>query len=412
MLFGDAHMDEAWSLPWQELEVTLGLRNALSLRSLNITSANRATAFFAGCGFNLNEASHQKELEQFFGEALFFVRHQLFTVEERRTYPVPHEILIMEDMRKLLQLASLRAPRRRYARLWACTVLKVMQAFVNLEYSGKLKELNFAKEQIFSQIKSFLHESAGGALSFVFRNSNVHLKSVDWKESKTKTSILLKLLHKPESVVDEVFDFLGVRFVVPHENQVPLLLGALIEADIIVPHQVLGMRTRNSLLNLKQGKDYMALSRDLLNVGTVEASEFLEMCGRIPWGFSAQEAAQKKWKNTFSSSDYRAVQLTTRQLVRAPNPARALLASLATELRHYRGTERDWDPISQAYIPKELIRYFPFEVQIMDEGSYDISKFGPASHERYKHLQLLAVRERVLGSILKMSPEKLATQEF
>ena len=264
-------------------------------------------------------------------------------------------------------------------------------------------------------------------------NLSVRLKAIDWKDAKTRSSVVLKLLHKPEVIVDEVFDYLGVRFVVPAERDVPLIMRVLVESDIIIPHQVIGMRTRNSLFNLDQAKELLGLSRDLFATGTVSREEFAEMCGRVPWGMAAGEAARRasgaaagkgasqggragRRQNVFTSSDYRAVQLTVRHLVRTPNPAFLVLDSLVSELRHYRGsgrgTEDDTAPLLQGLVPQELTRYFPIEIQIMDESSYDISKFGPASHERYKHLQLLSVRERVLGSLLKVSPEKLATQEF
>jgi len=404
--------EDLWTLPWQELEVALGRRNALSLRGLNITSADRASTFFKGCGFDLAQPSHARELEQMYGESLFFIRHQLLTVEERAEFPLPHELLAIEDLRRLLILASVRTPRRRYVRLWACAVLKVMQAIANLEFSGKLRDLHLARDQIFGKLKSLMHEDRRGGITVRGNGLQVRLKTIDWKEAKTRSSVVMKLLHKPESIVDEVFDYLGVRYVVPAERDVPLLLRLLVEADIIIPHQVIGMRTRNSLLNLDEAKDLLTLSRDLLSTGTVTQAEFAEMCGRVPWGIAQSDPDRGKWNNAFSSSDYRAVQLTVRHLVRTPNPAYLVLDSLAGELRHYRGTERDSDPLLAGLVPQEITRYFPIEIQIMDESSYDISRFGPASHERYKHLQWLAVRERVLGGLLKVSEEKLATQEY
>jgi uncharacterized protein (TIGR04552 family) len=408
--------EDLWSLPWQEFEVALGRKNALSLRSLNIEDADRATTFFRGCGFDLAHPTHARELEQLFGEAVFFIRHVLLTDDERLRFPLPHELASLDDIRRLLILASVRTPRRRYVRLWACAALKVMQALANLEFSGKLRELQFARDQIFTRIKSLVRDERKTGPVMRHGSLAVRLKTIDWKDAKTRSSVVLKLLHKPESIVDEVFDYLGVRFVVPAEHDVPLLLRLLVESDIIVPHQVIGMRSRNSLLNLEEARGLLGLSRDLFATGTITREEFSDMTSRVPWGAPSSESSGQgrsgRRANVFTSNDYRAVQLTVRHLVRTPNPAYLVLDSLAGELRHYRGSERDADPLLAGLVPPELTRYFPVEIQIMDESSYDISKFGPASHERYKHLQWLSVRDRVLGSLLKVSEEKLATQEY
>jgi hypothetical protein len=48
----------------------------------------------------------------------------------------------------------------------------------------------------------------------------------------------------------------------------------------------------------------------------------------------------------------------------------------------------------------------------MDQESYQLAKFGPASHEQYKAQQLKAVRDRILCNLLSFNEEKLSTQEF
>jgi uncharacterized protein (TIGR04552 family) len=308
-------------------------------------------------------------------------------------------------------LASVRNPRRRYIRLWACCLLKIMQGLSRIENSGKLGELEHAREQIFARIKSMLVESSSGQTTVHFKKTKIPLVALDWKEFKTRNSILLKMLHKTDFASEELFDYLGVRFVVENELQVPLLLRALIECDIVIPHQVLGFRTRNSLIETQKPKALLALSQDLYNTSTITLEEYLSMCDKIPWGAELNYNKKSDWKNSYSSNDYRALQITVRHMVRVASPTRKLLDSMVSELRHLRGSERDQDPFLSATVPAETVRYFPIEIQIFDENSYDLSRFGPASHERYKQSQLKAVREKVLGSLLKMTPEKMATQE-
>lgn len=402
-------VEEHWRMPWQEFRVALGVDSAMNQRNLNISTAERAESFFRSCGFDLTRSAHRKTVEQFMGEALYFIRHVLLTEEERTSIRVPRELLTLSDARQLVMMASERVPRRRYRRLWACATLKVMHAIASLEYSGRIRQIDHAREQIFGRIKKCLVLDEG-KLHFHNNGEQVHLVQVDWKEAKTRSSILLKLLHKPDSIVDEVFDFLGVRFVVGRESEIPQLLKLLVHSDVIIPHQVLGFRTRNALINLEKVRRLLEFLSDLLSTDTITPAEFTEMCHRLEWSYTPNDS-NKKSTNTFSSSFYRSLQLTVRHLVRSPNPAYLVVDSLNRQARRFRGIDHE-DALVASLVPQEIAHYFPLEIQIMDVDSYDLSRFGPASHEQYKGNQLKTVRERVLGSILKMNPEKMAAQEF
>ncbi|RDB35214.1 MAG: TIGR04552 family protein [Spirobacillus cienkowskii] len=399
-----------WQIPWQEFEVILGFKNSFSQRNLNFTSEQQADNFLKNCGFDLNDPIHTKQFEQFFGEAVFFIRHVLFTTEEREQLVFPSQLLQIKNHRELLIFASSNKPRKRYLRLWCCAILKVMYSISNLQYSGRLHIIDDAREQIFKRIRSNIYQNSNETLRCTFKNLTVSLNKVEWKEAKTRTSIILKLLHKPDSIVDEVFDYLGVRFVVQHSNEIPLLLKLLIDADIIIPHQVVSIRTRNSLLNVKQPKKTLNFLKELHSCGTLTDAEFGSMCQNLVWsGFSSEEFPKKV--NSFSSQHYRSLQFTVRHLVRTPNPAFVVLESMANQLRRYTAALRQ-EPWMETIIPQCFAHYFPIEIQIMDQESYQLAKFGPASHEQYKAQQLKAVRDRILCNLLSFNEEKLSTQEF
>jgi uncharacterized protein (TIGR04552 family) len=320
------NLKEHFEIPWQDFEVVLGLKNASHIRSLNFDNVERCACFFENCGFTLNDPSHEKEFEQFWAEALYFIRHALLSAQEREIYKVPKEILYLNDQRKLLILASERSPRKRYVRTWACALLKVMYAIANLQYSGKLLDLETARETIFKKIKSILTPTSHNKIQIEHSQTSLILNRVEWKEAKTRTSIVMKLLHKPESIVDEVFDYLGVRFIVEKSSDIAILLKILIKADILIPHQVVAARTRNNLLNLKQAKKMLVFALDLLSAGTVDSAEFKKMYEKVPWIFSPYEDSPKR-ANMFTSQHYKAVQFTVRHLVRTQNPAYVLLES-------------------------------------------------------------------------------------
>ena len=88
--------------------------------------------------------------------------------------------------------------------------------------------------------------------------------------------------------------------------------------------------------------------------------------------------------NQHSSIGYHALQFTCRQLIRVPNPFRP---------------PPEGDPEAPSD-PNELCFFYPFEVQIMDEESYEESRSGLAAHEIYKQRQRETVKQRVLGPLL------------
>jgi uncharacterized protein (TIGR04562 family) len=217
------------------------------------------------------------------------------------------------------------------------------------------------------------------------------------------------LLHKPDNIVDEVFDYLGVRLVVEKTNEIPLLLKLLIEADIIIPHQVVSIRSRNSILNIKQPQKILSFLEELLSSGTLSYDEFRGMCEKLPWEIQIGDEVHNR-VNLFTNRHYKSMQFTVRHLVRTENPVFSVLDSLTNQLRRYTGTHYQ-QYLIEPIIPEYFANYFPIEIQILDRQSYEMAKFGPASHEHYKSNQLKAVRERVLSSLLSFDQEKIKSQE-
>lgn len=401
---------EQWKIPWQEFEVSLGLKNSFSQRNLNIDSLTRAENFLANCGFDLSKSVHVKQFEQFLGESIFFIRHVLLNQAERDFFCVPSEIRNFENPATLLLLSSSKEPHKRYKRLWACALLKVMYVISNLQFSERIHIIGQAREQIFKRIRKIIHHTQEKKSQIKFNSLSVDLRHLEWKESKTRNSIILKLLHKPDNIVDEVFDYLGVRFVVEKTHEIPILLKLLIESDIIIPHQVVSIRSRNSILNIKQPKRILSFLENLLSSHTLSEDEFSRMFENLPWQVQVGDEIQNR-TNIFTSHHYKSLQFTVRHLVRAENAVFSILESLTNQLRRYTGVQyqEHW---AESVVPEYFSNYFPIEIQIMDNQSYETAKFGPASHEHYKSNQLKAVREKVLGSLLFFNEEKIKSQEI
>jgi uncharacterized protein (TIGR04562 family) len=403
-------VEQYWRLPWDEFEIMLGMRNPMLQRAFPYPTFERAGRFLGNSGFNPSRKSDCYSFEQFYCEAMFFIRHVLMSFEERQSFSVPQPLLQLDDPRKLFLYASDRGPRRRYLRLWSCALIKVFYAIANLEYSDRLRDIDAAKEQIFGRLRDLLVTQEDGTQTMRFSETEVDLAALEWKEAKTRASIILKLLHKPDGAIDEVFDYLGVRFVVRRENDLPRLLKILVDSDFLIPGQVIGTRTRNSLFNARKARQLCDLLFSLSSMGTIDGTELEGLFERIPWTYRTVEDLPRS-RNLFSSSEYRSLQLTVRHLVRLPNPAYAVVDSLAQQVRHYRGLERD-DSSFSAIVPSEVAKYFPIEIQIMDAEAHELAKTGSASHEQYKAAQLKVVRDRVLSGMLNFDAERLQTQEI
>lgn len=403
-------VENHWRLPWADFEVMLGVKNSLQLRSLNLGGQARAESYLKACGFDCTKDSDKKVFEQFYCESIFIIRHVLMTFEERNRFPVPLRLLHLSHPRFLFMLASDRNPRRRYQRLWAVTIIKVFFAITNLEYSDKLRDIDFARNQIFGRIRSLIRQDSDGTQIIGTEGIEVKLHAIDWKEAKTRQSIILKQLHKPDSAADELFDYLGVRFVVKNESDLPLLLKILVDRDVLVPNNVLAGRTRNSLFNFRKAKQLFEILYSLSSMDRLEPEEMVSFFRKVPWTFGVQDERPRA-QNAFTSAEYRSLQLTVRHLVRVPNPAHRVVDSLMSQLRHYRGVDSE-DAAVVDLVPAETAKYFPIEIQLMDASAYDLSRFGAASHEQYKAAQLKVVRDRVLGSLMHFSSDKLTTQEY
>jgi uncharacterized protein (TIGR04562 family) len=114
-------------------------------------------------------------------------------------------------------------------------------------------------------------------------------------------------------------------------------------------------------------------------------------------------------ENLHSGFDYRAIQMTCRQLIRTPRPITVLRKSLQAEIDTKQRTEGSSRHIEELVsVLRNIARlsgddefsFFPFEIQVMDKHSWEINTTGKASHSRYKKSQLKAARRRVLNEIL------------
>lgn len=388
-----------WDMSWQEFDLVLGQTPLVQALNLQVHSRERATELLRHAGMDLSDAHQRQSSERLLGEGMHFLRHSLMTDEEREVLPVPIHLQESDDIRDYLLTASDLHPRRQYDRLWCCALLKVIHAIANLEFSGKLESLSQARSQIFQRVRRHICEESQSLYFLHPRGEKILLTTVDWKEEKTRKSLIMKLIHKQENLVDDVHDYMGVRFVVQEMQSIALLLDALILTDIVIPHQVIAPRSRNTLCDFSRGRDLLRLVKDLSNYGKLSVQESQQVRDRVNWSYRNSSPLDGR-NNRFSAQQFRSIQLTVRHLVKLENPAHAALMALSNQLENYQNVQRR-DHWLEKVVPQHNIRYFPLELQIFDQESYAESRFGSASHQNYKASQLKAARKRILGPLLK-----------
>ena len=106
--------------------------------------------------------------------------------------------------------------------------------------------------------------------------------------------------------------------------------------------------------------------------------------------------------NPHSSEFYRAIQFTCRQLIKLRNP---LYDDLKELKGHARAKKLDEEMLKLAeridlkYIQREVRFFYPYEVQVVDQQSFEENEKGRSAHSEYKRAQLQTALRRVMGTL-------------
>jgi uncharacterized protein (TIGR04562 family) len=400
---------EKWKFNWPLMDVIIGGRSSIDLPEMRVTTDEEAEAFVRAYGYDLDVPTESHLIHAAIIESVSFIERYLLTPREwSRGIRPPDKILECTDVRNLLVWASGSSPEERMLRGWSCAVLRVMHTIAHIEGVNKQIRVEDARNQIFARFHSALFRDENKNLWFGSDTNRVELEKVEWKESKSRASILLKLLHKRDNVAETIFDFLGIRIVTKRVCDVMMVVKNLMQYNLVVFPNCFPARARNNLIEVDRFRSQIETLREMLQSGSIGAAEFETMVARlIPMGNTREEHI-----NPHSSSDYRSIQLTGRQLIKVPNYQFEWLDRLRSV------SQSEGMPESKKNAIKELMylvdqwhsvddtieqsAFFPFEVQIMDHDSYMASVDGEAAHTRYKQNQIRTARKRVIGRVLEL----------
>lgn len=404
-----AQLADLWKFPWPVMDVLIGGQSSIDLPELRVPTWDEATSFLRSYGFDPDSERDARRMHAIIVEALAFVERVLLSPREwAKGVKPPEEILTCMDPRHLLIWASSTGPSERLKRAWSCAVLRVMHTIAHIEGVNRYINIGEARSQIMARFRRYIVRDDDKNLWFGEGINRVKLERVEWKERKTRTSILLKLLHKRDNVAETIYDYLGMRVVTTRLCDVMMVVKFLREFHIVSYPNNYPSRARNNLIDTERFRAQVEALRDMLTAGSLSPEDFESMVARVTAPSHANVA-----NNPHSAASYRAIQMTCRQLVEIKNPQFAWLDRLEREvdaslagpatakvLGELRQLVAGWYAVKG----ERTIRSFvPFEIQIMDPEAHAQASAGTANHDRYKLSQVRAARKRVLHKVLTLS---------
>jgi uncharacterized protein (TIGR04562 family) len=397
-----------WSFPWDAMGVLIGGKSSIDLADLRIADWDEATRFFINYGYDPEKPSDQKLLHEVFVEAVHFIEKHLMAFRGKKA--PPEEVFSWDDPRKILLMASNQDKALKLQRAWACALLRIMHTIAHIDGIQRFISLKTASEQIEKRFLMHVHKDENGTLWLGEIKHGVELERFQVKNDKARESIILKLLHKPANVAENIYDLLGVRIVAKRRSDVMVAVKYLRQYYMITLPNTNPTRARNTLLDVDRFQTQVNELREKLVTDKMTPREFSDRIEELT--LESNESSSAK-TNPHSADSYRAIQLTCRQLIRSENPNFAWLKKIRAELESSEIDPKQKEAITAVIryteawpnirSREEIAAFFPFEVQVLDSAAYAANQLGDANHNRYKQSQVRAARRRILHEIFTLT---------
>ena len=353
--------DDALGVSRSALRTLIAGRSALDSPRLNLVSRADAGEFLAAYGFDVKDPVQRKELQAIRRKALSFLHNDLLPPGVEVAEPVRK----MLDVRTLLVWASHTDGSLRQR--WACAVLRVMHtcahadSFTDVAFGGQVRAAVEARLRP--------HIVVEGDRTTLGRGPDaIPLVRVEFRDAKSFSAVMIKLLGAAENVATEIYDRQGLRFVTRGRLDAFLVVHYLRVHHIVMLANVMPSRCRNTLLDPDWYDAQMARIGPAAD--SLTRSELVGWLGQLAERHRPSHVSSEH--NRFSNEAFRSIQFTCREMLRLP--------------------ERDGVPGGRFF--------FPYEVQILDAKSDAAARSGDASHEAYRERQREAARRRVLGALI------------
>ena len=394
---------------WEVLDIIIGGQSSIdSPNGFQIHTVEDADRFVRSYGYNLENPIENAEAFGNFHEAMNFIRKNFMQPEnpDGLKIEVPRKILELTDIRNLFLMASMSFPAQSsdthglLIRNWACSILKIMHTIAHIDQDLRSSYYSDIQTQIFDRYYKLIQRDQNENLYLGERPDDpdrVDLVAFETKSRKARESILLKLLHKPENVAEDIFDRVGMRFVTHTRLDCVRIVKYLRDRMIVMPPNIKPSRSRNSLIDLDMFRDQLPGFLAQADRGELDEKSLTEKLEAVA------HATRKGQDNPHSSQYYRAIQFTARQLIKLKHPMFDDLRELKTHAKSKTISEdvaRLIERIDLKNIQKDIRFFYPYEVQIMDKVSFEENEKGRSAHSEYKRAQIQTAMKRVMGSLM------------
>ncbi len=391
---------------WDVLDIFIGGKSSLdSSEGFSVTSYEDADRFLMSYGFDLSNPIEAAEAFGHFHEALNFIRKFFLAPEnpEGLKLEIPRKILELANVRDLFLAASASLPGQQrdsqgtYLKNWACSILKVMHTIAHIDQDIRAGYFAEIQKQILDRFYRLIQRDEAGGLYFGHGpddQAKIPLVEFQTKPKKSRDSTLLKLLHKPENVAEDIFDRVGIRFVTPRPIDVLRVIKYLKDQMIVMPPNIKPSRSRNTLIDLEGFKGKLAVALQKLDAGEFSESEF-----KLQVADAAQPPVINS-DNPHSSEFYRSIQFTCRQLIKLRNPLYNELKELKSVSKKEGASDelhKMIERIDLKHLQKEVRFFYPYEIQVVDVKNHEQNEQGRSAHSEYKKAQVATALKRVMG---------------
>ncbi len=356
-----------------------------------------ATNFIQAYGFDPNSTDDQELLWEAFEEAIAFIEKALSDPEHPNIPEHLRTRKAVNDLRRLPLLASERQDNP--DQIYACAILRVMHVLIHLAHDPRLKYFEQVQNQILSRLDSYIYADPTTGASYLGvkeEGNGIKLLFFKKKDRKDREREIIKLLHKADNLVEEIYDRIGFRLVTETKFEAIKAVRLLLEKNIISLPNVRPRRSRNRLVDFKR----LQFEVDRIDTHVKKSghnAEYVEKLIRRVERRIGYRRLGRNLINPHSSDYYRAIQFTCRELIKVKSGTYQMMVRLREQLGNIHGANQILNEIFPAETKPYDYVFFPYEIQIMDVKAYADSIFGKSNHDEYRRKQLHAARCRVFG---------------
>ena len=336
--------------------------SAIDVPKLSIQNLEEAHHFLAQYGYDIHSEDDVEDMWRLHARAKKFLETKLLESEEKIPKILAHKSEL-KDVGYLLIYAS-SEPKPNSLQQWSCALLRIMHILVHLENDLFRYYYKDIQSQIINPFLQYIEETPEGAPMLKSSRTGQAIELVKFtpKSFKSVNSSIIKLLVKPEAVAFQILDKVGIRIITKSLFDVFRVLRFFMEESLVSFPHLIPDQSNNTVFPLNV---FLSVMEDLKGHELYSEEEVDRLLNERLVA-SNSIAIYKKKHNKFSSKDYKFIKFIGRKLIHTEN--------------------------------RKIKFFYPFEVQIMDQKTYDNNE-SFADHAAYKERQRQKARVRIFGEL-------------